>query len=195
LTNDFMVLPYAVPADSEVVASVRAGDEQAFGQLFHEHYNGMCTFAARILGSDAAAEEVAQQVFIGIWEQHTRWTVGGTVAAYLYAAVRNRALNRLRDDRTAARWRARFGWERTVDEAGEREPEPYVAIRAAELDEALEQALAQLPPRRREAFVLRRQHHLSYAEIAHVMGITPKTVEIQIGHALKTLRTALADWL
>jgi len=45
------------------------------------------------------------------------------------------------------------------------------------------------------SLLLRRQHHLSYAEIARVMGIAPKTVEIQIGAALKALRASLADWL
>jgi len=68
-------------------------------------------------------------------------------------------------------------------------------LRAAELAAAIERAIAQLPPRCREAYLLRRQHHLSYAEIARVMGIAPKTVEIQIGAALKALRASLADWL
>ena len=56
-------------------------------------------------------------------------------------------------------------------------------------------AVAELPPRCRQAFLLRRHRELSYAEIARIMQITPKTVEIHIGLALKTLRRRLADWL
>jgi RNA polymerase sigma-70 factor (ECF subfamily) len=61
-----------------------------------------------------------------------------------------------------------------------------------ELVTAVRFAVDELPPRTRQAFLLRRQHGLSYAEIAQVMGIAPKTVEVQIGAALRTLRARLS---
>jgi RNA polymerase sigma-70 factor (ECF subfamily) len=57
---------------------------------------------------------------------------------------------------------------------------------------AVHEAVGELPPRCRQAFLLRRQHGLSYGEIAQVMGIAPKTVEVQIGAALRILRARLA---
>ena len=182
-------------APDEVVARVRRGDEAAFRALFSAYYNGLCVFAARILGSDAAAEEVVQESLIRIWEQREQWTVQGSVAAYLYATVRNRSLNRLRHEKAVAHWRERIGRDAAAIAEIARDPEPYNDTRDDELARALEQAVDELPPRCRQAFVLRRQHHLSYAEIAHVMGIAPKTVEVQIGLALKMLRKKLAGWL
>lgn len=181
--------------DEEVVARIRRGDETAFRALFAAYYNGLCVFAARILGSDAAAEEVVQESLVRIWEQREGWIVPGTVAAYLYATVRNRALNRLRHEKAVAHWRERIGREAVSTAEIDREPGPYNDVRDAELALALDRALDELPPRCRQAFVLRRQHHLSYAEIAHVMGIAPKTVEVQIGLALKALRKKMAGWL
>jgi RNA polymerase sigma-70 factor, ECF subfamily len=173
---------------------IQAGDEAAFEALFREHYHGLCVFAARLVASDAIAEELVQDVLLRVWEQRERLHVTGSVPAYLYGAVRNQALGHLRHERVERKWLAHPG--------GSRPPAPSSGaantderVRAAELAAAIERALAQLPPRCREAYLLRRQHHLSYAEIARVMGIAPKTVEIQIGAALKALRTSLADWL
>jgi RNA polymerase sigma-70 factor (ECF subfamily) len=182
-------------AQRELVARIRRGDEAAFRVLFSAHYNGLCVFAARILGSDAVAEEVVQESLIRIWEQRERWVVPGTVAAYLYATVRNRSLNRLRHERAVAHWRERIGREAAATAEVVRDPTPYNDVRDEELARALDRALDELPPRCRQAFVLRRQHHLSYVEIAHAMGIAPKTVEVQIGLALKALRKKMAGWL
>jgi RNA polymerase sigma-70 factor (ECF subfamily) len=68
-------------------------------------------------------------------------------------------------------------------------------VAAGELAQVVARLVAALPARCREAYVLRREHFLSLDEIARVMGIAPKTVEIQIGLALRALRRGLADWL
>lgn len=190
-----MAIPHSITSESELVAGIRAGNEAAFQKVFREHYNGLCGFAARVTGSRAAAEEAVQDVFLRIWQRHEEWEVRGTLAAYLYAAVRNRSLNHLRSERMLQRWR-----EEEVREAGGatgRTAVPGADERAGveELARAIDRVIEELPPRCREAFLLRRQHELSYAQIAEVMGIAPKTVEIQIGAALKALRRKLAEWL
>ena len=63
------------------------------------------------------------------------------------------------------------------------------------LAEAVERAVAELPPRCREVFTLTRDQHLSYAEVAGVLHISPKTVEIHMGRALALLRDRLQPWL
>jgi RNA polymerase sigma-70 factor (ECF subfamily) len=64
-----------------------------------------------------------------------------------------------------------------------------------ELERAIEHAIAQLPPRTREAFVLCRLNGLPQHDAAQVMGVSPRTVETQVGLALKALRRQLAEWL
>lgn len=181
--------------DREWIERVRAGDEAAFEAMFRTHYNNLCVFASRLVGSDAVAEEVVQDVFLRLWQQHESLEISSTVAGYLYGSVRNRALGHLRHERVDQRWR---------EDTATLESAPAVArpsgraddeARANELAAAIDRAIERLPPRCREAYVLRRQHHLGYAEIARVMGISPRTVEVQIGTALKALRAALADWL
>ena len=181
--------------DNEILSRIRTGEEAAFETLFREHYAGLCVFATRILESRAVAEEIVQDVFLRLWERRNEWETTGSVSAYLYAAVRNRAFNRVRQDRAQQRWQERVIREHSAEPRGAESSAADEHVRSDELAAAIERGIAELPPRCREAFVLRRQHHLSYAEIARVMNIAPKTVEIQIGLALKSLRGKLAEWL
>ena len=191
-----MDAPDSPSPDRELVARIRAGDEHAFEAVFRTHYDGLCRFAAGIVGSDAEAEELAQEMLLRIWRQREDLMIAGSLPAYLYAAIRNGALNRLRRGRAEQRWRDQVTREGDVPHHGGAEPaRADDDLRSTELAAAIERAVDELPPRRRQAYVLRRQHHLSYAEIAAVMEIAPKTVEIQIGAALKTLRQKLAEWL
>ena len=114
---------------------------------------------------------------------------GMPLKAYLLRAVRNRALNHIRHLRV--RREAEPDVVATYDE-------PMGAdqlLVAGELAEAIKFAVAGLPPRCREIFELSRVDGLRYAEIAEALEISEKTVEAQMGKALKTLRERLAPWL
>ena len=75
-----MALPQPLLPDDSVIARIRAGDEDAFEALVLEHYNGLCVFAARLVGTDAAAEEIVQDVLMRIWQRRERWRVGPGMA-------------------------------------------------------------------------------------------------------------------
>src|SRR5687767_5400857 len=77
----------------DVVARVRAGDTRALELLFREHYAALCEFSVRYVRQPSLAEELVQDVFADLWARRERWYVHGSVCAYLFAAVRNRALN------------------------------------------------------------------------------------------------------
>lgn len=190
-----MAIPCHASSDDELILRIRAGDETAFDALVREHYNGLCLFAARMLDSRAVAEEVVQDVLLRIWQQRAQWHVHSSVAAYLYTAVRNQALNCARRERLLQRWQHSSMLELDIADGSLAAPDADERIREEEIAEALERAVQELPPRCRETFILRRQHHMSCAEIARVMQIAPKTVEIQIGIALKSLRRKLAHLL
>jgi RNA polymerase sigma-19 factor, ECF subfamily len=177
--------------DASWMERMRAGDEAAFEALFREHYHGLALFAARLVSSDAVAEELVQDVLLRMWQQRDRLVITESVSAYLYGAVRNQALAYLRHEKVVRRWKSHPA---DLGQTGQA-PQADEAARGAELARAIERAVAALPPRTREAYLLRRQHHLSYGEIAQIMGTATKTVEIQIGAALKVLRAKLADWL
>lgn len=181
-------------SDAGIVARLRAGDEGVLEALVRSHYNGLCVFVTRMTGERAIAEEVVQEIFLRIWRQRQRLALTGSIVSYLYACVRNEALNELGRERRRQRWydRVMHGIDPPLSAAA---PEADEGTRASELEHAIERAIASLPPRCRQAYLLRRQQGMRYNEIARVMQTTPKTVEVQIGKALRLLRKRLADWL
>jgi RNA polymerase sigma-70 factor (ECF subfamily) len=181
-------------SDARIVARLRAGDERALEALVRAHYNELCVFAARMTGQRSTAEELVQEVFLRIWRRREQLALTGSIVSYLYASARNGALNELGRERRRQRWydRVKHGIDAPL---GGSAPEADEGTRASELELAIERAIASLPPRCREAYLLRRQHGMSHAEIGRVMQTTPKTVEVQIGKALRVLRKRLADWL
>jgi RNA polymerase sigma-70 factor, ECF subfamily len=190
-----VTVPEALPPlreDHRWSERLRAGDKFAFEELFRSYYEQLVSFASRIVGTSETAEEVVQEVFLSIWRNRARSDFSPkNLPAYLFGAVRKGATSHLRHSHVEQKWRDRvsrgenqliFATAPAADDQT-RFNEVVVAVRAA-VDE--------LPPRCRQAFLLRRQRGLSYAEIATVMGIAPKTVEVQIGAALRTLRMRLA---
>jgi RNA polymerase sigma-70 factor, ECF subfamily len=174
--------------DSEWVAAVRAGDPAAFEALFHTYHAPLCTFAHRYLGARDLAEEIVQEVFLFVWERRETWDVRTSVSSYLFTAVRNAALSYLRHERVVRRR------EPEVRELHQVRPaSPEREALDAEISAAVRQAVSRLPARCRLVFTLNREQGLTYAEVAEVLGISPRTVEVQIGRALKSLRRCLAD--
>lgn len=168
---------------------IREGDRTAFRELFDAYYGPLCVFAVEYVGSMHRARDVVQEVFLAIWERRAEWTIHGSLKSYLYQAVRNRALNASRNRETrrrayeAHRWRSASSTRRTAED------QAYYH----QLSDAVQRAIDQLPPRRRMVFLLHRRHDLTYAEVAQIMGITRKTVENQMGRALKFLRQRLTE--
>jgi RNA polymerase sigma-19 factor, ECF subfamily len=163
-----------------------AGDRRAFETIFRAYFGDLATYAARLVGS-LDAEDVVQDVFVGIWTDGRRLTPPDYLSAYLHRAVRNRAVNRLRHRRMVLGWQTR--------EAALGEPQatrPDRELENAELGRAIKEAAAGLSPRCREVFRLSREGQLTYTEIAEVLGISVKTVESLMGRALKALRLRLA---
>lgn len=166
-------------------APIAEGDRKAFEALFRAHYRGLCGFAMGYLKDAGQAEDLVQDLFFRLWLDREKVAITMSVKAYLFAAVRNRCLNALK---TTGRLRVLN--EETDDRLDEEEPsEDEHAERIARVRAAIEM----LPEERRKVFKLSRYEGLKYQEIADRLGISVKTVENQMGKALKTLREELAD--
>jgi RNA polymerase sigma-70 factor, ECF subfamily len=177
--------------DADLVARVRAGDDAAFETLFRAHHASLCSFAYRIVGAPDVAEELVQEVFLYLWEHRAEWTVSeATAKTYLFTAVRNAALRAIRHDRVVKRYEPE-----TIELFSRPRSTADDDLRDAELTADVRRAVATLPDRCRLVFVLSREQGLTYAQIASVLQISPKTVDVQIGRALKALRKLLGpDW-
>ncbi len=170
------------------VERVRAGDADAFRGIFLAYSEPLCAFVAGYLGSQDAAEEVVQGLFCRVWERRGSWEPAAGVRAYLFGAARNLALNVRRDGR---KWSLDATCAPTLVAAGSTDDLVYTS----EMARALHAAIAALPPRCREVFRLHRDGGLSYAEVSAVMGISAKTVGVQMGRAMAVLRAALKPYL
>ena len=171
-------------SDADIRARIREGDHAAFEALFRTHYDGLVRFANRLVQASMESEELVQEVLLQVWVRRASLASNEDLKTYLYRATRNRALNHLRRRRLEFLWsRSRPAEEPAVEQTDESD--------LTALDQATRDAIAALPERCREVFVLSREHQLTYAEIAYTMGISVKTVETQMGRALKALRAAL----
>lgn len=161
--------------------------EARFDAMVRREYARLAELACVLLGNRADAEEVVQDVLLGVWRQRTRFDFERAVP-YLVRAVRNRVHSRRR-----LRWhRATRALTRSDDWAGDTSDD---RVERDELLRALDAAVAALPSRSREVFVLHRVNGLSYADIAESLGISRKTVENLMGRTLQRLRRALRGHL
>ena len=161
----------------------RGGEIAAFRELFDRYYAPLCRFAEFWLRDRASAEEVVLDVYTHVWQHAAELRITVSVRAYLFRAVRNRALNRLRDDR--------FSYI-PFEELGEVFASPEsLQIETDEITQLVAEAVSQLPGRCRDIFLKSRNEQLSNAEIAAEMHISVKTVEAQMSKALRRLRGLL----
>jgi len=174
--------------ERDLLDRLRGGEEEAFASIFRAHYAHLVSAAEAILRERAPAEDVAQDVLLNLWQQREKIVLETSLRPYLFRAVRNRALNQIRHRRIAERSDPVAFPSRTAPPADR-------AFMEKELDVALHDAVGKLPERCREVFELSRVHGLKYAEIAQVLDISIKTVETQMGRAIRTLRERLAPWL
>jgi RNA polymerase sigma-70 factor (ECF subfamily) len=183
-----------VGADQKLVAGIRAGNAAAFEAAFHAHYRLLCNFALSYIGSRALAEEQVQDLFFWVWEHRAELYVRSDLRVYLYVALRNRVMNWLKHERVVVRWEAHAVAEARALPAVGASGTPDTELAAGEIRRQMAQAIAQLPERRRMAFTLAWQHGLTSAQIAEIMGISVKGVEVARARALQDLRAALAPY-
>jgi RNA polymerase sigma-70 factor (ECF subfamily) len=174
---------------TDLLARLRQGDASAFDAIFRAWYGPLVGTAERMLRDRAVAEELVQDVMLELWRRRETLAADGSAQAYLFQATRNRVLNHLRHRKIEQRS------EPEIIADSSPSPPADAAVAEGELDVAVQRAVQSLPDRCREVFELSRVHGLKYAEIARQLGISVKTVEAQMGKALRTLRERLAPWL
>lgn len=184
---------YIIAADNlNQVADISKSDEIEFNfeRYFKENYAGLCRYAFSFVWQKDAAEDIVQEMFFNIWKNHQSRQYSQINKAYLYKSVRNHSLNYLKRNKTANQY--------TVIESMSGELNkitPENESENAELKNGIEKAIEKLPLRQREIFLLSRKNELTYKEIAVILHISVKTVEAQMGSALKSLRRCLSRFL
>jgi RNA polymerase sigma factor (sigma-70 family) len=174
----------------EWMARVREGDMEAFRRLVETHQARVVGTISKMLGSDAEAEDLAQQVFIRVWKSAPRYQPTAKFTTWLFRITRNLVFNELRRKR------------HFVDQADEmpepaerRDQEPDQVLMEGELQSAIQDAINRLPESQRLAIILRRYEEMSYEEIATVMDTTVPAVKSILFRARAELRERLEKYL
>lgn len=158
--------------------------------LFRTYYQPLCNYAYTYVQDRDEAEEIVQATFLNIWEKRNNLAIHTGVKPYLYAMVRNACLNVLKHEKIKQQHAA---MEMAV---ADRSVESTTrTVMAMELETRIYQAMDKLPEQCRLVFKLSRFEELKYGEIAEQLNISVKTVENQMGKALRIMREQLKDYL
>ncbi len=174
--------------DHILVERLRNKDKRAFELIYNEFFGVLVSYAFRFLDTVEDAEEIVQEVFVKFWDKCDRLAPDSSIKSYLYRSVHNTCLNKLKHEKVKDGYKdyvVRYMEDSFVIEV---EDEGEVNL----LDRILKE-IDKLPPRCREIFKLSRFEGLKYQEIADHLEISVKTVEVQMGKALKVLRESLKD--
>lgn len=174
--------------DKELYEKLKQGDGPAFKVLFQKFYAPLCHYAYQLLHDNEMAEETVQELFVHVWEKRASLTIETSVKHYLFRSVRNQCLNQLEHQKVRKQYASKI----MASSAQEIDPEQsYLEV---DLMQRIEKSIASLPPKRQEIFRLSREQGLKYQEIADRLNLSVKTVEAQMGQALKHLRDHLKEF-
>jgi RNA polymerase sigma-70 factor (ECF subfamily) len=176
--------------DKKLIKEVKKGDIKSFEILFKDYYEELCFYANHYTKDMDQAEEAVQDVFFNIWQGRERIKIRESVKSYLYTSTRNKCLKMIRSQNMADQYS-----EYIKNTTAEQVSTPVDELNAKELNLLIENTLTELPERAREIFRMNRFQGLKYGEIADRLSISVKTVESNMGKALKIFRKNLNEYL
>jgi RNA polymerase sigma-70 factor (family 1) len=182
-----MIDPKEVVALQHQIAS--AGDQTAYVRLYRIYFTPLLQFARSFVKSTPLAEEVVSDIFLQLWQNRAGLTAIENLTVYLYTSARNRSLNYLQKEKRLATIRLD---DYTTSLSSSSDPEQLYIT--SELAALINNVIEQLPPKCKMIFKLIREDQLKYREVAQIMDISQKTVEAQMGIALRKLHEAIKPY-
>jgi len=172
------------PIESELVKALSKGEIKAFNELFQIYGNRIFRFALGYLKSEPDAEELVQDVFMKIWEKRSELKENLSFKSYLFTI----AFNIIRKHFVKKALTNRYFEQQVIEDT---DLSTIQNIDFQSTKKAIDHLVEQLPARRKEVFIKSRFEGLTVKEIAEELGTSPKTVENQLGEALKFIREHL----
>ncbi len=169
-------------------AHVLLHDLKVFESVFKTHYSGLASFAVHYVGDRDIAEEIVQELFTNLWTKAKETQIQTNLKSYLFGATRNACLNYLKHQKVERKYA-----ERHLSTTREEYEVDFLELE--QLHSLLEKAMNKIPEKCREIFEMSRFEGKKYQEIADELQLSLKTVENQMGKALKIMRDELQDYL
>lgn len=161
-------------SEEALLQAVASGSRTAFSDLYERHLNGLCRYAGLFVQSPEEAEEIVQEVFVRIWARRATLPQVASFKAYVYQITRNLMVDYWRQQQ-----RQTLHWQQFQAESATSEPADTALIFRQDYQMA-QQAIAQLPPKRKQIFLLKTQQELSLDEIAQQLSISKPVVKKQL---------------
>jgi len=182
-------LPNLTPEQEKLLLKQMAeGNEKAFETIFHAYRDKLFAFIFRLSASKEVSEDIVQDVFLKVWKKRETLSGVENFNAFLFRIAHNHAINQLKrlSKETLVRSKAK------INPSGSTAPDKQLTFK--NLQRALEEIVAHLPPRQKEIYRLKRERHLKQDEIARQLHISPSTVKNHLTQALRTIREKLRHY-
>ena len=170
--------------------NITISTKSEFEELFRTHYSNLCAYANKYVEDIDASEELVQEVFFKLWNKREDIEITSSMQSYLYRAVRNSSLNLIKHIKIREEYKEHNEREMTYSESNFDDD-----VVATELEEKIRNTIDELPKERKKIFIMSRYDGYKYREIAEKLGISIKTVENQMGKAIKYMRENLSDYI
>lgn len=193
ITNNYRSISHRFNGESEDIEFLLGrvleyDDYYAFEKLYRTNFGSLKNFSKKLVKINEVAEELVSEVFSKIWYSRKRIVISSSAKSYLYTSVRNISFDYLRKEKHAQ-------WTTLEDAAFVTADclDPHKHAEFEELQSKVDHAVARLPKQCRLVFQLSRNQGMKYNDIANTLCLSVKTIETQIGRALKSLRISLKN--
>jgi RNA polymerase sigma-70 factor, ECF subfamily len=174
--------------DTEIIRRIRQGDAEQFESLFRSSYISLVNYAKTLIKDHDTAEEIVQDLFYRLWKDREKIKIESSLNGYLFRSVHNSCLHYIDHNRVIVRHAEEMSYRQTDSQEN-----PSDILHYKELQAKIATILEKLPERCGKIFYMSRFEGLKYAEIAEKLSVSIKTVESNMGKALKEFRKELRE--
>jgi RNA polymerase sigma-70 factor (family 1) len=174
--------------DTEIIRRIREGDKEQFELLFRSSYVSLVRYARTLIKDHDASEEIVQDLFVRLWQDKEKIKIESSLNGYLFRSVHNRCLHYIEHTKVVERHAHHLS-----SLVEEHEETPSDILQYKELQQRIAGILERLPERCGKIFCMSRFEGLKYNEIAEKLSVSVKTVEANMGKALKEFRKELTE--
>lgn len=169
------------------IQEVKSVDTATFEQLFTDHYDALYRYCQTMVKDQNDIEDIVQSVFMDLWRDRFKLVIHTSIKAYLYKAIYFKCMNKIKHDKVASKYSNAISISESTAVTD--------TLIIQEIADKIKETIESLPEQCRRIFSMSRMDGLRYNEIAEKLNLSPKTIENQMGKALKTMRVALSEYI
>ncbi len=174
--------------ESDTISAIKNGNIKVFEELFRSLYGPLCGYVNKLINNKETAEEIVQEMFYLLWKNRKSMMISISLKSYLYKSVYNKTLHYIEHEKVKGKYVDYITTQEQFTES------PEQAMQTGELYSIYLKTLNSLPDNCKQIFQLSRNQGLKYKEIAEKLSVSVKTVEANMGRALKAFRQSLANY-